>query len=263
MIHLTLKNVEVEFALYQTHARSLKRLLLRNAVGGGIGMNQDTGCVVVKALDGLDLELHEGDRLALIGHNGAGKTTLLRVMAGIYQPTGGTVAVKGLRIPLFDLNCGFDEEATGYENMVLRGLLMGYTLAQIESRVDEIASFSGLGNYLNLPVRTYSTGMLLRLLFSIATASPADILLMDEWIATGDRSFLDKANARLHEFVSKSKILVFASHDTKMLRKVCNRAALMKHGKIIQSGNVDDVLNSHAAMLRTHDSSTANLQAQD
>lgn len=251
MTYLNLDNVSVQFALYQAYARSIKRVLLSNAVGGGIGETKGAGGVVVRALDGIDLELKNGDRLALVGHNGAGKTTLLRVMAGIYHPTEGQIHARGLRIPLFDLNCGFDDEATGYENMLLRGLLMGFTRAQIEAKFDEIAEFSGLGDYLDLPVRTYSSGMLLRLLFSIATSSPADILLMDEWIATGDRSFRDKANERLHEFVSKSQILVFASHDAKMLQQVCNRAVLMQKGKIVQSGAVDDILNAYKASVKT------------
>jgi len=251
MTYLEIENVSVEFALYQAYARSIKRVFLRTAVGGGIGEATDSGRLVVKALHGIDLDLREGDRLALVGHNGAGKTTLLRVMAGIYHPTVGSVRAQGLRVPLFDLNCGFDEEATGYENMVVRGLLMGFTRAQIESKFDEIAEFSGLGDYLNLPIRTYSTGMLLRLLFSIATSSPADILLMDEWIATGDRGFLDKANERLHAFVSQSQILVFASHNAKMLQQVCNRGALLNSGRIVKAGSVDDVLNAYAAILKS------------
>lgn len=246
MTYLKLENISVEFALYQSSARSFKRALLRTAVGGGIGKAEDSGRLVVKALHGIDLDLREGDKLAIIGHNGAGKTTLLRVMAGIYFPTRGRVRSEGLRVPLFDIHSGFDDEATGYENIVLRGLLMGFKRVEIEKRVEEIANFSGLGDFLDLPVRTYSSGMLLRLLFSISTSSPADILLMDEWVATGDQAFIEKANQRLHEFVNRSHILVFASHNPELLRQVCNRAVLLEGGAIKLSGPVDEVLNAYS-----------------
>lgn len=210
---------------------------------------RDSGRVVVEALQGITLAVREGDRLALLGHNGAGKSTLLRVMAGIYRPTWGTVHHAGRRVPLFDIHSGFDEEATGYENILMRGLLMGFSRIEMERKADDIARFSGLGKFINLPVRTYSSGMLLRLLFSISTSSEADILLMDEWIATGDQAFVDQANQRLHQMIDRSKILVFASHNPELLRKICNRAVLLEGGRVVLDGTLDAVIEQYLQPL--------------
>jgi len=244
--HLRLQNISIEFPLYQSPARSLKRALLRATVGGYIGQASDSAPLVVKGLQNISLDLRAGDRLALVGHNGAGKTTLLRAMAGIYHPHVGTVLREGTTIPLFDIHVGFDDEATGYENILLRGLLLGYTRADIERRMNRIAEFSGLGDFLNLPVRTYSAGMMVRLLFSIATSGPADILLMDEWIAAGDQDFIDKANKRLHEYINEAQILVFASHSAELLRAICNRAVLLEAGRIIREGPVEEILGAYS-----------------
>lgn len=245
MTQLVLDNISVGFVLYQSHALSIKQTLLRTAIGGAIGGATHAGRVIVDALQAITIELREGDRLALLGHNGAGKSTLLRVMAGIHHPTRGAVRCVGRRVPLFDIHSGFDDEATGYENILLRGLLMGFSRAEMERKIDDIATFSGLGRFLDFPVRTYSSGMLLRLLFSISTSGDADILLMDEWIATGDREFLDRANRRLHELIDRSKILVFASHDTDLLRKICNRAVLLEGGQLVLDGALDTVIERH------------------
>lgn len=246
MPHLQLKSATVDFTIYQKSARSLKKALLRSTVGGLVGKGEDSGRVVVRALQDIDLDLKSGDRLALIGHNGAGKTTLLRVMAGIYHPSGGAIEHNGIRVPLFEIGTGLDQEGTGYENILLRGLLMGFTKSEMEERVKEIAAFSGLGNFLDLPVRTYSSGMMMRLLFSIATSGNCDILLMDEWIATGDQDFIDKANKRLHGMIDRSHIFVFASHNQTMARDLCNKGILLEGGKIVASGSVDDVLEIYA-----------------
>ena len=245
MTHVTLSNVGVAFKLYQPPSRSLKRVVLRTAVGGAFGQSGDGDYVVVNALDGIDLELRAGDKLGIVGHNGAGKTTLLRVMAGIYFPTSGEVSSQGHRVPLFDVHSGFDDEATGFENIFLRGMLMGFKREALEKRVDEIAAFSELGKYLELPVRTYSSGMLLRLLFSISTSIDADILLMDEWVATGDQDFRQKANQRLRDLVDRAHILAFASHEPDLLRAICNRAVLLNAGRIVSAGSVDKVLEDY------------------
>jgi ABC-2 type transport system ATP-binding protein len=248
LAYLSLSNVGVDFVLYQTPSRSIKRTLLKTAVGGKIGSAADSGKTVVRALNDFSLDLRPGDRLALVGHNGAGKTTLLRVMAGIYAATSGTVSWEGARVPLFDIQSGFEDEATGYENIILRGLLMGFGRREMESKIDEIAAFSELGDYLNLPVRTYSSGMIIRLLFSIATSGSTDILLMDEWIAAGDREFLHKANVRLKNFVNQAEIVVLASHNPDMLRETCNRAVLISGGRLVQAGPVDEVLEAAGAL---------------
>src|SRR5712691_9651930 len=158
MAHIKLNNINVDFTIYQAAARSWRRTLFRAAVGGLINTSVESGRVLVRALQGIDLELQDGCRLALLGHNGAGKTTLLRTIAGIYYPTEGSISTEGRRVPLFDIGLGFDEEATGLENIMLRGLLMGLKRKEIEKKVREIAEFSGLGEFIDLPVRTYSSG---------------------------------------------------------------------------------------------------------
>jgi ABC-2 type transport system ATP-binding protein/lipopolysaccharide transport system ATP-binding protein len=247
MPRIKLENVTVKFPIYQSASRSLRRVLLRSTVGGMFGEGEHSGQIEVQALSNIDLEIRPGDRLALIGHNGAGKSTLLRVLAGVYAPGSGTLSVQGRVTPLFDIHMGFDEEATGYENIMLRGLLLGQSRARIKAQADEIAEFSGLGSFLNLPVRTYSTGMTLRLLFSIATSIESDIVLMDEWLAAGDQAFLAKADARLRHLIGQSQVLVLASHDGALLSSLCNRAVVLDAGRILYEGSVNDALSRYAA----------------
>lgn len=247
MVRLTLKNVGLDYPIYHSSSRSIrKHLAVNHRVGGRISSGQSS-ITVVQALRDISLSLSSGDRLGLVGHNGAGKTTLLRVLAGIYHPTFGTVTCVGKRMPLTDISVGHDDEATGYEMILLRGLLLGLSRPQIEARIDEIAEFSELGEFLHLPIRTYSTGMALRLFFSIATSITADIILMDEWIAAGDEGFMKKANARLQALVDQAHIIVIASHSRETLRKICNRGALLEGGRIKCTGSLDEVLEIYGA----------------
>lgn len=245
--HIDLDNVTIEFPIYGGSSRSLKKAAISAAVGGLLRRSK-SGSVIssVKALSNVTLCLKEGDRCAVIGHNGAGKTTLLRVLAGVYRPVQGRISISGRRVPLFDIGVGVSEEATGYENIFLRGILLGLSRKEIDQRLDSIAEFSGLGEYLNLPVRIYSSGMLLRLMFSIATSTEPEILLMDEWLSAGDRAFVDQANKRMMELVEKAGILVLASHDPSLLRRVCNRAILVQTGSVAQQGSVEEILEKYA-----------------
>jgi lipopolysaccharide transport system ATP-binding protein len=245
MTRLTLDRVGVEFPIYQTGARSLKRTALRTLVGGAIGAASGSGCTVIQALRDVSLDLRPGDRVALMGHNGAGKTTLLRVLAGIYQPTSGTIHGAGKRAAMFDLQVGVDEEATGYECIQLRGLMLGVDRAAMLSKTEDIAAFSELGDYLNLPVRTYSSGMLMRLFFSIATSVEADIVLMDEWIGVGDEQFVEKANKRLHALIDRAHILVIASHNRALVSSLCNRGILLDGGRIACDGPLEAIFNAY------------------
>ena len=247
MSHISLKDVSVKFPIYQSTSRSFRRALLRTTVGGMVGESRDGRPIEVAALSNIDLEIRPGDRLALIGHNGAGKSTLLRVLAGVYAPCSGEFQSEGRLMPLFDIHMGFDEEATGYENIMLRGLMLGQSRTKIKALSEEIAEFSGLGSFLNLPVRTYSTGMTLRLLFSIATSIESDIVLMDEWLATGDQSFLAKAELRLRQLIGRSEVLILASHSGDLLRNICNRAVVLDAGRIIYDGSVDEALGHYSA----------------
>ena len=236
--HIKLDNVGVDFTIYQASARLLRKTLLRTAVGGFVKTTDDKGHVVVSALRNVTLDIQSGERVALLGHNGAGKTSLLRAMTGIYSPTSGVMQVSGRRMPLLEIGLGLDEEASGYENILLRGLLIGLTRSEIEKKIDDIAAFSELGDFLDLPIRTYSSGMMLRLMFSIATSVEADILLMDEWLGTGDQEFVVKANLRLYELVDRSHILLFASHNLVLLEKLCNRALVLEGGRVVFDGPV-------------------------
>jgi ABC-type polysaccharide/polyol phosphate transport system ATPase subunit len=250
MTRLVLENVHVDFPIYGA-TRSLRKTLFERATGGLISREErHPDRVVVNALNGVSLTVEEGDRLALLGHNGAGKSTILRVMAGIYEPISGRVLATGKITPLFDTMPGLDGEDTGYENIITAGLLFGMTRAEIESKIPEIEEFSELGEYLSLPVRTYSSGMMTRLGFSVATAIEPGILLMDEGISTGDARFTERASKRMREFIGRSRIMVLASHSEGMVRASCNKAALMHAGRIIYLGGIDDALDRYDLYAR-------------
>lgn len=247
MAAIVLEDVHVAFPIYGSQ-RSLRRALFERATGGII-QHETPGAdrLVVKALNGVSFELHDGDRVGLVGHNGAGKSTLLRVMAGIYEPTAGRVLVDGRVTPLFDIMPGLDGEDTGYENIITAGRLHGLSRAEVESKIPEIEEFSELGEYLSLPYRTYSSGMAARLGFSTATALNPEILLMDEGIGAGDARFAERAAKRMEEFIGKSRLLVLASHSEHLLRSFCNRAFLFRSGTIVASGSLDEVFGEYAS----------------
>ena len=240
MADIQLDNVSVAFPVYDTSSRSLKKRLVGAATGGRI--RSEAGPSVVHALENVTLHFQHGDRIGLVGRNGAGKTTLLRVLAGIYEPGVGTVRVDGHVAPLFDLLLGMDPEGTGYENILLRGLFLGMRRTDIEAQIDEIAAFTELGSFLELPIRTYSAGMRLRLAFAVSTSFHPDILLLDEGIGAGDAAFLEKVNRRLQEFTSKATIIVLASHSEQLVRQLCSTSVLMEHGRIIEISSTSEVL---------------------
>jgi ABC-type polysaccharide/polyol phosphate transport system ATPase subunit len=245
MAAVILQDVFVEFPIYGT-GRSLRTALFARAAGGLV--QRDTARqrrIVVKALNGVSLTLRQGDRLGLVGGNGAGKSTLLKVLAGVYRPVSGRVLASGKITSFFDLLPGLDAEDTGYENIVTGGLLLGMTRAAIESRIPDIEAFSELGEYLALPVRTYSAGMMARLGFALATAVDPGILLVDEGIGAGDARFAERAQRRMQEIVDRSSILVLASHSDAMIRAWCNKAALMVAGQVRLMGEVDAVLDAY------------------
>ena len=242
MGRIALNDVTVEFPIHTTSTRSLRRQIFGHAVGAGIAGNAGER-QHVRALDRVSLEIGDGDRVGLVGHNGAGKSTLLRVLAGIYPPTSGHVRRTGRVATLFDISLGFDMESSGYENIVLRGLYLGLGRRDIEARVDSIAEFTELGAYLSMPLRTYSSGMLLRLAFAVSTSIDPDIILMDEWIGVGDAQFIEKATQRLHGFIEQASILVLASHSEDLIRQVCNKAILIGQGRVLEVGPVDHVFH--------------------
>jgi len=216
---------------------------MQKLIGGRLSKSKRTANV--RALDNVTLTLKDGDRLGLIGHNGAGKTTLLRTLAGVYPPSSGTISQIGKIAPLFDISLGFDMESSGHENILLRGLFLGLSKSQITSSIDNISDFTGLGAYLEMPLRTYSSGMLMRLAFAIATEIQPDIILMDEWIGVGDSQFLNQATKRLESFIDQSSILVLASHSEGLIRSTCNKAILLGQGQVLAEGTVDNVFEHY------------------
>jgi ABC-type polysaccharide/polyol phosphate transport system ATPase subunit len=235
-----LRNVSVEFPIYSGSSRSLKKVLFNKTMIGNLARDARDR-VTVQALSDITLDIEHGDRLAIIGANGAGKSTLLKVLAGIYEPTAGRMHTTGRISALLTASVGLNPEATGRENIVTRGMYMDVHPREIRARVEEIAAFTELGYYIDMPVRTYSSGMMVRLCFAVATSLSPQILLMDEWLATGDAAFLSKARQRMEEFLSTTSILVLASHSMGLLREWCNRAILLDHGRIVAAGGVDEV----------------------
>ncbi|MGZ8249927.1 MAG: ABC transporter ATP-binding protein [Methylomagnum sp.] len=229
---VNLRNVSIRLPIFDTKARSFKRTILNAAVGGRLcAANNIT---YVEALRDITLSAETGDRIALMGHNGSGKTTLLRVIAGVYHPHQGQVEVTGKVTSLLDNMLGMDGDATGFENIKLRGFSLGLKPQEIGRFKEDIAEFSELGDFLHMPLRTYSSGMVLRLAFSICTCLEPEILLMDEWLSTGDQCFSRKAEARLLDFVDKAGILILASHDRELIERVCTRKIYLERGEIIQ-----------------------------
>ncbi|MEK3725866.1 ABC transporter ATP-binding protein [Paenibacillus sp. FSL H8-0034] len=196
----------------------------------------------VHALRNFSLTVQEGEKLGIIGHNGAGKSTLLKTIAGIYPIKSGDLKVRGEIRSLFDLSLGFDLESTGRENIMYRGLLLGETPKAILKQEQEIIDFAGLGEFIDYPIRSYSSGMLIRLAFAISTSIEGEILLLDEVIAAGDASFTAKAKERMTGLMSKAKILVLVSHDLTTIRDVCSRVILIKQGQIIKDGIPEEVI---------------------
>lgn len=262
MLSIIGKDIHVQFPIYDSRTRSLKYSLgikhlakgisrvTANTwnVGGQIGAGE-TGRIVIKALDGVSFEIFEGDRVAILGHNGSGKTTLLRTLAGIYEPASGAIQTNGRVFPLFDLQLGMDQDATGLENIWMRGKMLGLTTKQIRDALDDIAEFTELGEFLYMPIRAYSTGMALRLAFAISTAVTPEILVLDEMIGAGDAAFITRADARLKAFLARTGILVIASHSTSMLRQWCNKAMLLEQGKIVAHGPLEDVASVYESKV--------------
>jgi ABC-2 type transport system ATP-binding protein/lipopolysaccharide transport system ATP-binding protein len=244
---ISLRDVFVHIPVYSATGRSLKRHFIRATTGAKVV--SDSGRVVVKALTGVNLELQHGDRVGLVGHNGAGKTTLLRVLAGVYEPTLGSVSVEGKVIPLFDMGLGIDPDATGYDNVMVRGTLLGIPAGELPALAADVAAFTELGDYLDMPVRTYSHGMYLRLAFGISTGVAPDILLMDEFFAVGDAQFLAKAEQRLGDLIRRAGIMVLASHSDQLIRRFCNKAVWVNAGEVKAFGRAEEVLGAYSKGL--------------
>jgi lipopolysaccharide transport system ATP-binding protein len=228
---IQLSGVGLDYPIYSVRAQSLRNTVVNIAVGGRL-MRDQHDMTVVRALSGISFHLEEGDRLALLGHNGSGKTTLLKVIAGVYEPEVGSVDAKGRMSSMIDIGHGLDPEASGRQNIRNLGLMRRLSSAQIEERLPSITEFSGLNAFIDFPVKTYSAGMAARLMFSVATEFPSDILVLDEWLSAGDSEFAKKAVTRMNALVAASKIVVMATHNFELARQVCNKVCVLDGGRI-------------------------------
>jgi len=240
MSHIIFDSVGVDFPIFNANGRSLTSRVLEVATGGRLDKDP-SGHVLVRSLQDLNFEISNGERVGLLGHNGAGKSTLLRVLSRVYHPQAGKAKIEGRITSLIDISLGINPEATGRENIFLRGRLLGLSKPEIEQKFDEIVAFSELGEFIEMPVRTYSTGMHLRLAFAVSTVVKPEILLMDEWLSVGDESFMHKAEARLTALVDSAQILVIASHSRDLIEKTCTRAIWLEHGQIKMDGTASAV----------------------
>lgn len=249
MASITLSKVVVDIPIYDNGNRSIKNSVLSAATGGQIRPREGSKQVVVRAIDHLDLQIKHGDRVGLIGHNGAGKSTVLRVMSGIYEPTSGSVSVEGETASMFNIGFGMDQDASGWENIILRGMYLGFSRREIEARCQEIGDLTGLGDFLDMPLRTYSAGMSTRLAFAISTAISPDVLLIDEGIGAGDAAFITQAHERMRKFIGEAGILVMASHSNDLLMSWCTEGIWMEHGRIRMRGEIKTVIKAYKASL--------------
>lgn len=231
MVSIRADNLSLSYKLLQPVSFS-RRNTASSATGPGGTIVHSGRRSEVRALNGVSFELASGDRLGLIGSNGAGKTTLLKVLYGIYEPSGGKLEVNGKIDALFNINLGFRREASGRRNIELRGLINGWSSREIAERMEPIIEFSELGDFIDMPLKSYSQGMAARLAFAVATSFEPEILLMDEWIGAGDPAFQEKAKQRMDSMAEKAGIIVLASHNHALIRRTCNKVLKLQAGQV-------------------------------
>jgi ABC-type polysaccharide/polyol phosphate transport system ATPase subunit len=242
---ISIRSVTVDLPVYSVKSKSIRQSIASSTVGGSL-FRQKNDVVSIRALSNVSLSLTDGDRVALIGPNGAGKTTLLKVLAGIYTPSQGTVAVRGKVSAALNTGLGLDLELSGRENIYLLAYYRNIERKTVNRQIDEIVDATQLGKFIDLPVHTYSSGMMGRLTFSVATAFQPDVLLMDEWLLAGDNQFIKQASERVNDFVAQARVLVLASHSLGIVREFCNKAVYLKSGQVISSGEVESVITRYA-----------------
>lgn len=248
MSYVKAQNLVVEMPVYELSGRSMKMRMLNKLASSRIG-SSNNGTTVVRALQDVSFEFKDGDRVGLIGSNGSGKSTLLRVLASIYEPSSGSLEIQGKAVALLEMGLGMDDSMTGYQNIKLRGMLLGMSREEVAEKTEEIADFTDLGDYLHLPIRAYSSGMRIRLAFAISTAVEAELLLLDEVIGVGDAAFLEKANARLKAFQEKANIVFIASHSGAVISDMCNKVMWLEGGKLRFIGDVAQGLQAYSDSL--------------
>jgi ABC-2 type transport system ATP-binding protein/lipopolysaccharide transport system ATP-binding protein len=243
MARIQLDQVSVDLPVYSAGSRSLKAKLLPSSRVAAGPRHQ----ILVHALRDISCEFQAGDHVALVGRNGAGKSTLLTVLAGIYEPAYGRVRIEGRIAALLDIGLGMEEDATGQENIMMRGRLLGMSKGEVLERMPEIIEFAALGDHIDLPLRTYSSGMRLRLAFAVSTCVAPDILLLDEVIGVGDAQFAKRASERMDQLIQRAQILVVASHNTTLLSELCNKAIWLEGGRIREIGPAAEIMTAYQA----------------
>lgn len=246
MAKIELNDVSLTFTVHEQKRVSLKEYLVR-----GLFRNRSSR-KVVHALNEVNLSARDGDRIGVIGHNGAGKSTLLKLLAGIYPPTTGNRDVEGKICSLFDISLGFEPEATGWDNIGYRAYLQGESPKTLRGKLDAIAEFTDLGDFLNVPVRHYSAGMMMRLAFAIATSIEPEVLLIDEVLAVGDMAFQQKAQVRMKELMSSSRVMVLVAHDLTTIKDMCTSVIWLQHGQIVMQGPPKDVIAAYTESVTGH-----------
>jgi lipopolysaccharide transport system ATP-binding protein len=236
---IKLRGVTLDFPVYSVRAKSLRHAIVSAAVGGSLLRNA-SDMTFVRAVSNLNLELREGDRLALVGHNGSGKSSLLKLLAGVYEPTAGSLEVAGRVSSMLSLSIGLDHEATGRQNIKNLAMMQMVPSREIARRMSSIIEFSELGTFIDMPFKTYSAGMMARLTFAVGTAISGDILILDEWLSAGDENFQQKANARMTAVASEAKIMVLATHNRQMVLNVCNKVLELESGRCVFLGTTDE-----------------------
>ena len=231
---IEVKNVMMKFKMSDEPLNSLKEIFTK-AVTGKLKFNE------FLALDDVSFSVEKGQTLGLIGNNGAGKSTILKIIAGILKPTSGSVITKGNIVPMLELGAGFDLELTGKENIFLNGAILGYTKEYLESKYEEIVDFAEIRDFIDMPIRNYSSGMMARLAFSIASVVQPEILIVDEILAVGDASFKEKSYARMKELMSGGATVLFVSHEIEKIEEMCDKVIWLDHGKIVEEGKAKKV----------------------
>ena len=237
--------IELDDASLLFRVRCNGRISLKEYLVKGMFYRSKRTTLQVLALDRINIKINEGDRIGIIGPNGAGKSTLLKLLAGVYPPTSGRRKVRGRISSLFDLTLGFEMDATGWENMAYRGYLQGEPPKTLKTKIQQIAEFSELGEFLDMPVRYYSAGMMVRLAFSIATAIEPEILIIDEALSAGDISFQAKARQRMRDLISTAHAVLLVSHDLESLRALCDRMIWLDHGRVQMQGPPAEVIEAY------------------
>ena len=240
---LSVEHISMKFNLSSEKVDDLKDYIIKS-------IKRELSFNTFWALEDVTFDVKKGDRVGILGLNGAGKSTLLKVIAGVLKPTNGNVTTRGKVVPLLELGAGFDKQYTGKENIYLYGAVLGYTKKFIDEKYDEIVAFSELGQFIDVPIKNYSSGMKARLGFSVATVVEPEILILDEVLAVGDAKFRKKSEAKLKSMFDKGVTVLFVSHSLKQVKRVCNKAMILEKGHLLDYGDIEPISERYAKMLK-------------